>query len=435
MRHRFLAALAIAIVSLGCSAPAAPSIDTAASSSPVARTAAPSTSGGAPSTRPAATPTLAGSAASQKLMTWVPAAPMLSGRHGFDAVVLGDGTLLAVGDDYSCQPGGAVGGSERADLYDPSSDTWTEADGLNKPRKAPATVGLRDGSAMVIGGINSDDYPFSSTKIFSPETREWSDGPLLGLARGEPHTASLGDGRVLVVSDTGSRGRDITSEIYDPRTEAWTRAAPLPQTFSLQRLLALTDDPEDRVIAAGYSHVDSEPMPAMLTYAPERDEWTSIDSPRAFFGYGLAALPGRGALAIGGQEGGELAGGDAVLADVDRLDPETGRWTAVASLAMARIDAQVAVLQDGRVLVVGGATGGDFEARSRVLKSTEIYDPSADRWASGGELLEARKDGLAVVLQDGSVLILGGDASFNTEGETPFCPPPLTSVEHLDPGP
>ena len=104
---------------------------------------------------------------------------MLRGRTGFDAVVLKDGTVLAVGDDFACYPGGAVPGSERAELYDPIADSWVEVASLNKPRKSPATVALADGSAMVMGGINSDDVPFSSTKLFSPETLTWANGPLL----------------------------------------------------------------------------------------------------------------------------------------------------------------------------------------------------------------------------------------------------------------
>jgi hypothetical protein len=365
---------------------------------------------------------------------WVPAASMLRGRHGFDAVLLGDGTVLAVGDDYACQPGAAIEGSERAELYDPAADTWTEVEGLNKPRKSPATIALRDGSAIVVGGINSADYPFSSTKIFSPATRSWRDGPLLGLARGDPLAAALGDGRVLVVSDTGSRSSRVTSEIYDPSAGAWSGAASPPAYVSILQLATLTDDPEDRVIAVAWDRVDSEPQPAILVYGAVTDAWSRIDAPRAFFGFGLVALPGRGALAIGGGEGGELAGGDATLADVDRLDPDAGRWKPVASMGTPRLQPQVVALQDGRVLVAGGASAAEYQDGAHALQTTEIYDPSTDHWAAGPDLLEPRMRGNAVVLQDGSVLLLGGTASFNTEGETPYCPPPLTSVERFYPG-
>src|SRR5215218_3942404 len=57
---------------------------------------------------------------------WHRSAPMRVARTGFDAVVLGDGTVLAVGDDFACYPGGAMTGSERAELYDPLADVWLE---------------------------------------------------------------------------------------------------------------------------------------------------------------------------------------------------------------------------------------------------------------------------------------------------------------------
>ena len=87
-------------------------------------------------------------------------------------------------------------------------------------------------------------------------------------------------------------------------------------------------------------------------------------------------------------------------------------------------------LADGRILVAGGTSPCD-DLDGVVLQSTEIYDPKSDRWSPGPDLLEPRQNAQGVLLEDGSVLILGGDASFNTLGETPWCPSPLTSVERL----
>ena len=95
---------------------------------------------------------------------------MVRARTGFDAVVLGDGSVLAVGDDFACYPGPAAAGSERAERYDPVGDAWIEAPSLNKPRKEPATVVLSDGSALVVGGLNDVEQPFSSTKRFATGT-------------------------------------------------------------------------------------------------------------------------------------------------------------------------------------------------------------------------------------------------------------------------
>ena len=59
-----------------------------------------------------------------------------------------------------------------------------EAPSLNKPRKEPATVVLSDGSALVVGGLNDVEQPFSSTKRFATAHRDvggWSsDGSRRG---------------------------------------------------------------------------------------------------------------------------------------------------------------------------------------------------------------------------------------------------------------
>ena len=98
-------------------------------------------------------------------------------------------------------------------------------------------------------------------------------------------------------------------------------------------------------------------------------------------------------------------------------------------MSIERTSMAVVALADGRILVAGGTPS--VEGDAVVLQSTEIYDPKSDRWTPGPDLLEPRQNAQGVLLEDGSVLILGGDASFNALGEAPWCPSPLTSVERL----
>ena len=51
------------------------------------------------------------------------------------------------------------------------------------------------------------------------------------------------------------------------------------------------------------------------------------------------------------------------------------------------------------------------------------------------DLLQPRYGAEALVLADGSVLLLGGYADFNVNGDTPWCPTPISSVERLSPAP
>ena len=61
------------------------------------------------------------------------------------------------------------------------------------------------------------------------------------------------------------------------------------------------------------------------------------------------------------------------------------------------------VLNDGRVLVVGGQ--GDA---IRTVASAELYDPAKGRWANAGRMHTARRGHTALMLADGRVLVIGG---------------------------
>src|SRR6266699_3909895 len=101
--------------------------------------------------------------------------------------------------------------------------------------------------------------------------------------------------------------------------------------------------------------------------------------------------------------GGADANGPTATAD---LFSTTGSWSAAASMNSPRSHQSCAVLQDGRVLVAGGTTSG-----GGITNSAEIYDPSAGSWAQAGLMNDARSGATASVLQDGRVLIAGGQNS------------------------
>jgi hypothetical protein len=347
---------------------------------------------------------------------------MLRARTGFDSVVLGDGSVLAVGDDSACLPGPAEPGSETAERYDPATDKWTAAESLNNPRKSFATVVTSDGRALVLGGTNANDELFSSTKLFDPGTGRWSDGPLLDLARADPVTATLTDGRVLTGSTTIilETSSTTTTEMLDAAATAWSKAAPV-EGLSVYSFTALTEG----LLAVG----DAFEIESMIVlFDPADDSWVSIDSPAVLRQLTVVALDDGGALAFGYED---LAVGRSPSVRVERFDPATRSWAEAAPMSTPRVDAMAVRLADGRVLVAGGATSDEMDAAAQALATTEIYDPDANRWSAGPDLLEPRKDGHALLLEDGSVLIHGGDASFNTEGDVPWCPEPMTSAERV----
>ena len=410
-------ALVTTVLVAAC-AEAAPSLPQA-SSGPPARTQPGTTThaGPSPAMSPASTPDLG----------WHRVAPMPRERAGFDAVLMGDGTVLVVGDDDPSSDRAAPG-SELVDVYDPATDTWRPAESLNKPRTRAATVVLPDGSAMVVGGTNGDGQPFSSTKVLATTTGSWGSGPLMKVARTSPEAVVLGSGHLLVVDQTDGHPA-TTSELLGPREKAWTTRRTLPgQVVAIDALVRAGNH---GALAIGWerdSHVADSTQPAARYYDAMFDTWTTVPALGLQAQPALVTLADGSVLAIGGNGGGELVGHTNTVATVRRFDPAMAMWTDLAPMAEPRESAEVALLADGRVLVAGGMQRAtDESGQPRLLASTEIYDPAANSWSDGPVLLEPRMGGTALTLRDGTVLVLGGQGSTGN----------LDTAErlHLDPAP
>src|SRR5579863_596964 len=91
------------------------------------------------------------------------------------------------------------------------------------------------------------------------------------------------------------------------------------------------------------------------------------------------------------------------LAFVGLLKPQSGnnRWVAIGKMQTARAGACSVQLQDGRVLITGG------EAASGVLSSAEVFD-SAGSYTDVASMLFSHADHVCAALEDGRVLVAGG---------------------------
>jgi hypothetical protein len=87
-------------------------------------------------------------------------------------------------------------------------------------------------------------------------------------------------------------------------------------------------------------------------------------------------------------------------------DPATGQFSETGSMKIGRFDFTATVLRDGRVLVAGGDNNGD---EYTTYASAEIYDPISGRFSPTGSMKVARNGATATLLDDGTVLIAGGN--------------------------
>ena len=106
------------------------------------------------------------------------------------------------------------------------------------------------------------------------------------------------------------------------------------------------------------------------------------------------------------------------LSSAEIYDPVKDVWASAASAIHAHSGHTAIRLADGRVLVAGG-TGGDGEIQA----STEIYDPSLGEWTPAAPMTLPRVAHTATLLADGRVLVAGGSAAN----------PSVADVEAYDP--
>jgi hypothetical protein len=94
------------------------------------------------------------------------------------------------------------------------------------------------------------------------------------------------------------------------------------------------------------------------------------------------------------------------IAWADLYDPTTKKWSATGTMSISREDHSAVLLNNGKVLVIGGTTV-DFNGVT--VSSAELYDPSSGTWATTGSMLQGRERFTATLLQNGQVLVAGGD--------------------------
>jgi N-acetylneuraminic acid mutarotase len=148
--------------------------------------------------------------------SWTATSSMRQAGSGRTATLLKDGTVLAVGS------GGMVMYAA-AELYDPATGFWTTTGNLVERRGGHSATLLPDGRVLLAGGANGtgDHHVTRTAELYDPTTRSWTATAPLALPR-KGHTAILlPDGTVLVAGGTDgptSQGWHwlTTAERYGP---------------------------------------------------------------------------------------------------------------------------------------------------------------------------------------------------------------------------
>src|SRR5689334_4118360 len=112
------------------------------------------------------------------------------------------------------------GGSAR-----PAFSTESRTPGSPPPQCPRGETAPEVGNCGPATAVNQVGQAFSSASLFDPKTNRRVTASAMATGRDSPIGAELRDGRVLVAGGAADRQVLRSSEIYDWRSNRWTRAA------------------------------------------------------------------------------------------------------------------------------------------------------------------------------------------------------------------
>ncbi len=323
------------------------------------------------------------------------AGQMTTDRQAHTATVLANGKVLIVGGF------GSAGLAPSAEIYDPSSGTFTRVDPppSGSHYQATATL-LLDGTVLIAGGQES-----STAEIYDPILNRFTSSVSLTRERKQSAATRLLDGRVLITGgwNSGQPGAGLASaEIYDPVSQVSSAIADMA-TGRYEHTSTLLAD--GRVLIAGGVSLGAARNSAEI-FDPATDAFTLLPNQMSSgrTSHTASLLPDGRVLIAGGS-----SGGLGWLATAETFAPGADAFTLSANaMAEARAFHVATTLADGSVLITGGASGAGGVSASDARSLAERFDPGANTFSPASTLISARYVHTASALADGRVLIAGG---------------------------
>lgn len=349
------------------------------------------------------------SAAAQGRVTAAP--PLAQARAHHTATLLQDGRVLVVGGRGT----DALSTLASCELFDPKKGRWAACAPLAVARSHHAATLLEDGRVLVTGGTthqvldgSSRFVALGSVEAYEPKKNAWTALAPMSDAR-NGHTATLlSDGTVLVVGGAREQRLHLASvERFEPKTNSWRAEQPL----ALPRWMhsAVRDSDGDVVIVGGRSNAGEQgkgpgvSIAEVERFAVKTGTWSALpamNEPRQRTAV-VAEASDAGVVVIGGQTGTSSTNyAEAWSAGLTEWKPFENH------LSMSLSAHTGTGLPNGDLVVIGGEPPNEVDTRrvQRWVAATKL-------WCLAGSLSSGRKQHTATLLQDGRVLVVGGTSS------------------------
>ncbi len=338
--------------------------------------------------------------------------------HTKPAIIkMANGNVLVTGNQYTL--------SKCAEVFNPSTGTFTQTSDMTLARKNPYLFNLADGRVLIIGGVQEKYPPSTTVNSIQPEIYNPDNGTFTLLTTYHngysnqlwmPYVTQaiqMSDGRIFILSgNTGTAVLDpITGAVYPSASTLYSRSSAALAALSEGRILLVGGD-KSPASAEVFSPLGSSR--GFNYYLRQSGNLagisTLLDSALTDQRYSSTSTT---TLADGRImfSGGRGSSSDQ-LASVDIFDPTTMQFmSSPPSMTIARASHGTVVLTDGTVMVFGGWTPripsgtGAYQTRA-----VSMFNPLTNTFSVGyGEITTPRVDAPAVRLNNGTILIVGDD--------------------------
>jgi hypothetical protein len=333
------------------------------------------------------------------------------------------------------------GGDIGALLYFSRVGRFRAGDPPLEPSRSAGLMFADDrGRAVVTGGSQDDQV----VELFDPRVGSFSPQgeavPRLGGA-----IAVRADGTAVIAGGMDGAGAPVgVVEQFNPGSQAEderiVQLGPGRQTEAERTGLGLAALADGGVLLTGGRTAEGDISAGVALLAGGDDQFRPVAAlTRQRAGHTTSVGLGGVAYIIGGLSVDETSGSEVVTGSIELFRPEdTGVRAVNAALAVPRFGHTATVLDDGRILLVGGKTareGGCGPETAAMdcfdpVEQVELFDPIVDEVRAIDSInFGAVYDHTATLLTGGRVLITGGtDASGNPRSDAWLFDPGLEAL-------
>src|SRR5262245_44929908 len=204
--------------------------------------------------------------------------------------------------------------------------------------------------------------------------------------RQEISTAALGAKIYVIAGFNSSGGNTNTVDVYDPQSNAWSSAAPLP----------IGTNHNAAAVAAGKLYAFGGTSNRTFLYNPQTNSWSDVAPMRFQHANSPAVGVIKDKIYVAGGSGPNMN-----QTELEVYDPALNTWTQLASMSIGRNHTAGGVI-DSKFYVVGGRPG---DVAGSAL---EVYDPATNAWTRLANMPTGRS-GVGAGVVNNELYVFGGE--------------------------